>query len=439
MNMVELIIKKREGKELSQQEIEKFIQQYIKDEIEDYQVSALLMAICFQGLNQRETADLTMAMVNSGDQMNLEMIPGVKVDKHSTGGVADTTTLILAPLVASCGVPVMKMSGRGLGFTGGTLDKLEAIPGFNPYQSMEKAIQNVQDIGIAIIGQTHNMVPADKKLYALRDVTGTVDQLSLIASSIMSKKIASGADGIVLDVKVGSGAFMNTEEQAFALAKEMVQIGKNVGRKTVAIITDMNQPLGMAVGNALEVKEAIQVLRGEVEGPLKEVSLLLGSHMLHIGGYVSSLEEGKQKLEENIQNGKGALKLADLIRLQGGDERVITDYTLLPQSKEIIPFLAQQDGYISSMKAQEIGKSSMLLGAGRMTMEDIIDPAVGLVMKKRVGDPIRKGEVIAEFYVNKKEHIKEAMSVFERALHIQKEAPPLSPYIHGMVTGEDIK
>ncbi len=434
MNMVDLIIKKRQGKHLSKQEIEYFVKGYTKGDIPDYQVSALLMAIYFRGLDQEETANLTIAMVESGHRMNLDMIPGVKVDKHSTGGVGDTTTLILAPLVASCGVPIMKMSGRGLGFTGGTVDKLQSIPGFNPFLSINKAVENVQKMGLALIGQTENMVPADKKLYALRDVTGTVEQLSLIASSIMSKKIAAGAEGIVLDVKVGSGAFMETTDKAIQLAKEMVNIGNRVGRKTVALVTDMNEPLGMAIGNALEVEEAIQVLCGKVEGPIKEVSLVLGSYMLYVGGYVNNIEEGKAQLAQNISNRKGLQKLAELIYAQGGNDKVVEDLSLLPQAKDVIPVFAKDTGYIQSMKAQEIGRSSMLLGAGRRTMKSEVDPAVGIVMKKRVGDYVMAGELIAEFHVNKKDQLKEALFIFDEAICIGSGKPSQKSYIYDVIT-----
>ena len=319
MRMYDVILKKRRGEELSKEEIDFFIQGFTKGEIPDYQASALLMSIFFNSMNKRETADFTMSMVHSGETLNLDKIQGIKVDKHSTGGVGDTTTILLAPMVASCGVPVAKMSGRGLGHTGGTIDKLESFKGFSVELSEEKFMENVNDIGIAVIGQTANLAPADKKLYALRDVTATVDNMPLIASSIMSKKIASGADGIVLDVKVGDGAFMKTPEDAKALAEEMVSIGKNVGRNTIAVISDMDQPLGYAIGNALEIKEAIDTLKGNGPKDLLELALTLGSNMLILANKVESFEEGKKLLLENIKNGKALEKLKEFVKAQGGD------------------------------------------------------------------------------------------------------------------------
>ncbi len=434
MRMYDIILKKRNGEELLKEEIEFFIKGYVVGEIPDYQVSALLMAIYFKGMNARETADLTMAMTYSGDVMDLSAINGVKVDKHSTGGVGDTTTLVVAPLVAACGVPVAKMSGRGLGHTGGTLDKLESIPGYNIHQTMKDFIQIVNKIGVAVIGQTGDLVPADKKLYALRDVTATVDNISLIASSIMSKKIAAGADAIVLDVKAGNGAFMQSIDDSFALAEEMVHIGTNVGRETTALITDMNQPLGLAIGNALEVKEAIEILQGSHEGALKEICLLLASYMLYVGGRCNDIKEARVLLEEALANGKGAEKLKEMIRAQGGDDTIVDYPDRLVKVKRIIPVLAKEKGEIISMNAQTLGISAMLLGAGRTKKEDIIDPYVGIIMKKRIGDAVEEGEAIADFYVNDETKLDEAINFFEGAITIGEEKVEETPLVYGVVT-----
>ncbi len=434
MRMYDLILKKRNGETLSSDEINFFVSGYVRGTIPDYQASALLMAIYFKGLDKNETADLTMAMAYSGDTVDLSDIKGVKVDKHSTGGVGDTTTLVVAPLVSACGVTVAKMSGRGLGHTGGTLDKLETVPGFNVHQSIERFNDIVKDIGISIIGQTGALVPADKKLYALRDVTATVDNISLIASSVMSKKIAAGADAIVLDVKVGTGSFMTTTDDAFALAKEMVEIGRLVNKKTVALVTDMNQPLGMAIGNALEVKEAIEILKGmHNDGALKEVCLELGAQMLILAGMCSDPGEGRQMLDDAINKGKGAEKLKEMIRAQGGNPTVVDDISLLPTAKELIEFKARETGYITFMDARAIGVSASLLGAGRTKKDDIIDPAVGIVMKKRIGDSIIEGQVIAEFHVNDKTKLDEAMKIFQSAISIGENKPDEVKLILGTV------
>lgn len=439
MRMLDIILKKRDGGELTKEEILFFIKEYVAGRIPDYQASALLMAIYFQGMTSRETADLTLAMAYSGETVDLSPIPGVKVDKHSTGGVGDTTTLVVAPLVAACGVPVAKMSGRGLGHTGGTIDKLESIPGFNPFQSVDDFIRIVREVGLAIVGQTENLVPADKKLYALRDVTGTVEHKSLIASSVMSKKIAAGADAIVLDVKTGSGAFMKSVEDAFELAQEMVNVGVLVGRNTTAIVTDMNQPLGMAVGNALEVKEAIEVLKGEREGELKEVSLLLGAYMLYVAGHSRTVEQGREMVEEALYSGRGAQKLKEMIRAQGGDERVVDDTSLLPVADEVIAIKAQRGGYISFMDAYSIGQAARLLGAGRSTKEDKIDHRVGIVLHKRVGERVEKGETLAEFYVAREDNLQEAINTFDRGIIIDDQPPKLKPVIYGVVTRDGIE
>lgn len=400
MRMVDIIEKKRDEQELTTAEINFFIEGYTKGEIPDYQASALAMAIYFQDMNDRERADLTRAMVESGDTIDLSAIDGVKVDKHSTGGVGDTTTLVLAPLVASLGVPVAKMSGRGLGHTGGTIDKLESIAGFHVELTREQFIDLVNRDKVAVIGQSGNLTPADKKLYALRDVTGTVNSIPLIASSIMSKKIAAGADAIVLDVKTGDGAFMKTQEDAEKLAHAMVRIGNHVGRKTIAIISDMSQPLGFAIGNALEVKEAIETLQGKGPKDLTELVLTLGSQMVILAGKAKTSEEAKEMLLDAIHSGKALAKFKEFLANQGGDASIVDDLTKLPQAKYKIELPAKQSGYISRMVADEIGVASMILGAGRATKEDVIDLAVGLVLHKKVGDKVEEGESILTIYSN---------------------------------------
>lgn len=401
MRMVDIIEKKRDGQELTTAEINFFIEGYTKGEIPDYQASALAMAIYFQDMNDRERADLTRAMVESGDTIDLSAIDGVKVDKHSTGGVGDTTTLVLAPLVASLGVPVAKMSGRGLGHTGGTIDKLESIAGFHVELTREQFIDLVNRDKVAVIGQSGNLTPADKKLYALRDVTGTVNSIPLIASSIMSKKIAAGADAIVLDVKTGDGAFMKTQEDAEELAHAMVRIGNHVGRKTIAIISDMSQPLGFTIGNALEVKEAIETLQGKGPKDLTELVLTLGGQMVILAGKAKTSEEAKEMLLDAIHSGKALAKFKEFLANQGGDASIVDDLTKLPQAKYKIELPAKQSGYISRMVADEIGVASMILGAGRATKEDVIDLAVGLVLHKKVGDKVEEGESILTIYSNR--------------------------------------
>ena len=401
MRMVDVISKKRDGKELTTKEINFFIEGYTKGTIPDYQASSLAMAIYFQDMNDRERADLTMAMVNSGETIDLSKIEGIKVDKHSTGGVGDTTTLVLAPLVAALDIPVAKMSGRGLGHTGGTIDKLESISGFHVEITNDKFIELVNRDKVAVIGQTGNLTPADKKLYALRDVTGTVNSIPLIASSIMSKKIASGANAIVLDVKTGAGAFMKTDKDAENLAHAMVQIGNNVGRNTMAIISDMSQPLGFAIGNALEVKEAIDTLKGEGPEDLTELVLTLGSQMVVLAKKAKSLEEARKMLLEVIKNGKALDKFKVFIKNQGGDESIVDNPDKLPQAKYKIDVPALTSGFVSNMVADEIGIAAMLLGAGRATKEDKIDLAVGLMLRKKVGDKVEKGETLVTIYANR--------------------------------------
>ncbi|ADH60277.1 pyrimidine-nucleoside phosphorylase [Thermoanaerobacter mathranii subsp. mathranii str. A3] len=421
MRMYDLIMKKRDGGVLTKEEIDFIISSYTKDYIPDYQMSALAMAIYFRGMTPEETAHLTMAMAYSGDVMDLSAIKGIKVDKHSTGGVADTTTLVLAPMVAACGAPVAKMSGRGLGHTGGTIDKLESIPGMRVELSEEEFIDNVNKYGIAIIGQTKNLTPADKKLYALRDVTATVDSIPLIASSIMSKKIAAGADGIVLDVKVGRGAFMKDLERAKALAKLMVDIGNSVGRKTVAHVTNMDYPLGLAIGNALEIVEAIHVLKGHGSRDLLEVCMLLGSDMLQIAGIAKDDKEARVKLKEALDSGKALQKFKEFIKAQGGDERVVDDVSLLPQAKYVRPWIADRNVYIKDLMALELGLIAMKLGAGREKKEDKIDLAVGIMLGGKVGDIIRKGEPIATIYANDESKLEWAFDEIKKYILLSDE------------------
>ncbi|WP_251555413.1 pyrimidine-nucleoside phosphorylase [Neobacillus muris] len=430
MRMVDLIEKKRDGHELTTEEINFIIKGYTEGSIPDYQVSALTMAIIFRGMSEQERADLTMAMVESGDQIDLSQINGIKVDKHSTGGVGDTTTLVLGPLVASVGVPVAKMSGRGLGHTGGTIDKLESVKGFHVELDNNKFIELVNKNKLAVIGQSGNLTPADKKLYALRDVTGTVESIPLIASSIMSKKIAAGADAIVLDVKTGAGAFMKTLEDSRELAKAMVRIGRNVGRKTMAVISDMSQPLGYAIGNALEVKEAIDTLKGEGPEDLTELCLTLGSYMVLLAEKATTLKEARVLLENAIKDGSALEKLKVFLSSQGGDASVVEDPSKLPQAQYTFELEAKQDGYVSEITANEVGTAAMLLGAGRATKDSVIDLAVGLVLRKKIGDQVKQGESLVTIYSNfedvsevrKKlyEHIKISASKVEQPILIHE-------------------
>lgn len=427
MRMVDIIEKKRNGEELTSEEIRFFVQGYTEGTIPDYQASSLMMAIYFQDMNDRERADLTMAMVESGDQIALSGIEGVKVDKHSTGGVGDTTTLSLAAMVAACGVPVAKMSGRGLGHTGGTIDKLEAIEGFHVELTTEQFTKQVNDIGTAVIGQSGNLTPADKKLYALRDVTGTVASIPLIASSIMSKKIAAGADAIVLDVKTGDGAFMKTFEDAQQLAHAMVQIGNKVGRNTMAIISDMSQPLGYAIGNALEVKEAIDTLKGNGPKDLMELCYTLGSQMIVLGGKASTIEEARQQLQEVIANGQAIEVFKKFIEAQGGDASVVDEPAKLPQAKYQIELPALKAGYVEKIEADDVGVAAMLLGAGRATKESIIDLSVGLVLHKKVGDEVREGETLVTIHSNSEDISEVKDKLYKHILISQEkvEAPRL--------------
>ncbi|WMJ80738.1 pyrimidine-nucleoside phosphorylase [Clostridium sp. MB40-C1] len=438
MRMYDIIMKKRNGEELTIEEINFFISGYTKGEIPDYQVSALMMAIYFQKMNKRETAQLTRAMVDSGETIDLSLIEGIKVDKHSTGGVGDTTTLILGPIVAAAGAPVAKMSGRGLGHTGGTIDKLESFEGFSVEMPVEKFIKNVNEKKIAIGGQTANLAPADKKLYALRDVTATVDNMSLIASSIMSKKIASGADAIVLDVKTGSGAFMKDEESSFELAKEMVDIGTHVGRNTIGVVTDMDQPLGFAVGNALEVKEAIDTLNGEGPEDLTELCLTLGSHMLVLGNKAKNAEQAREILKEIIRSGKGLAKLRELVEAQGGNPEFVDNPSLFPTPRIVEEIISPIDGYVKGIKADDIGLAALVLGAGRETKESEIDLSVGVVLHKKIGDFIRKGESIATIYANSVDKKKSSEEIILKAYEIVDEKIKPRKLIKGVVTKDGI-
>ena len=435
MNMNDLIFKKREGGKLNKEEIEYFINGYVNGDIPDYQASAFLMAIFFKGMDEEETYLLTNAMRYSGDTIDLSSIDGVKVDKHSTGGVGDKTTLIVAPLAAALGVPIAKMSGRGLGFTGGTIDKLESIDGFKTSLEPEEFLTQVNDIGISVIGQTAHITPADKKLYALRDVTSTVDNFSLIASSIMSKKLAAGSDAIVLDVKCGNGAFMENLEDAKVLGNIMTKIGSSAGRNTVAVITDMSQPLGKAVGNSLEVIEAIETLKGNGPEDITELSLTLAGIMIYMGGKATNKEEGKMLAKEALESGKGLEKLKLMIGAQGGNSEVILDYKLLPNSAHKMDLIAEKAGYVKSIEARKIGLASQHTGAGRATKEDVIDLSAGIYINKKVGDEVKKGEILATLYGNDENKLTNALNEAEKAFYITDELvqkPKLIKEIIGM-------
>lgn len=433
MRMVDIIEKKRDGQELTKAEINFVITGYTNGTVPDYQMSALAMAIYFKDMTNQEITDLTMAMVESGEQIDLSAIHGIKVDKHSTGGVGDTTTLVLAPLVAAVGVPVAKMSGRGLGHTGGTIDKLEAIKGFNVEISNDEFIQLVNRDQVAVVGQSGDLAPADKKLYGLRDVTGTVDSIALIASSIMSKKIAAGADAIVLDVTTGDGAFMKNEKDAERLAKTMVQIGKLANRQTMAIISDMSQPLGLAIGNSLEVKEAIDALKGEGPADLMEMVYVLGSQMVVLAKQADTLEEARKLLKEAIQSGAATTKFKEMIRNQGGDESIVDHPENLPQAEFVIELPAKESGYISEMVADQLGIAAMLLGAGRRTKEDTIDYSVGLMLHKKVGDSVTAGEPLVTVYANSQAIDDVKAKIYEN-IFITKEKVAEPTLIHQIIT-----
>lgn len=418
MNMVEIIQKKKDGLKLSAEEIKWFTDGYVAGIIPDYQASALLMAIYFQGLDEEETFALTDAMRYSGDTIDLSTISGIKVDKHSTGGVGDKTTLVVAPLAAACGVPIAKMSGRGLGFTGGTVDKMESIPGFRTSLSAEEFLSQVNDIGISVIGQTGHLTPADKKIYALRDVTATVDNFGLIASSIMSKKLAAGSDAIVLDVKVGDGAFMENHKDASILANLMVKIGNNAGRRTVAAITEMGQPLGRAVGNSIEVIEAIETLKGKGPRDITELACKLSGIMVYLGGKADTPEAGMEMTSEVLKDGRGLKKLREFIKAQGGNPDVTENYSLFPQHSVKRELKAPNDGYVEKIEAKRIGLASQHTGAGRATKEDDLDLSAGIYICKKVGDKVNKGDVLAEFYGNDENKIENALKEASKAFSI---------------------
>ena len=433
MRAYELIQKKRDGGTLSAAELVFLLDGFVQGRVPDYQMSAFLMAVFFRGMTPGETAEFTRAMVRSGETLDLSRIHGTKVDKHSTGGVGDKTSLVLIPLVAACGAPVAKLSGRGLGHTGGTLDKLESIPGFRTELSGEAFIEQVNRIGCAIAGQTANLVPADKKLYALRDVTATVDSVPLIAASVMSKKIAGGSDAIVLDVKTGSGAFMKTLGAARELARTMVGIGTEMGRRTVAVITDMEQPLGQAVGNALEVREAIATLGGGGPGDLRELCLTLGSHMLVLAGIASTAEAARGRLAHALAHGDALHKFAEMVRAQGGDPAVAETPDHLPAAPVTEAVASPAAGYVAAIKAEILGQAAMVLGAGRATKEDTIDPAVGIVLRKKVGDAVRRGEALADLHLRRRGQAGEGTARVAAAYTITPQAPPGAPLVHEVV------
>ena len=435
--MYDIILKKRQGQSLTKEEINFFVSQYTAGEIPDYQAAALLMAIYFQNMTIEETTELTLAMAKSGDMVDLSPIEGIKVDKHSTGGVGDKTTLVITPLVASLGVKVAKMSGRGLGHTGGTVDKLESIPGFQTEISMDEFFAIVNKIGISVIGQTGNLVPADKKLYALRDVTATVDKVPLIASSIISKKLAAGSDAIVLDVKCGSGAFMKNIEDAIDLAHVMVNIAENAGRKCIALITNMDVPLGANIGNSLEVMEAIEVLKGQGPEDLRHECIVLASEMLSLAGK-GSVEACQKLAEDALDKGKAFDKFVEMVIAQGGESRVVEDTELFKKAALVYEVQADQAGYIGQMDTEKCGMASLVLGAGRKTKEDAIDYTAGIKIKKKTGDRVEKGETLAIFYTNKEESLAEAENLYKEAILIQEEAPEARRQILARVAKDQI-
>lgn len=437
MRMVDIIHKKRNGGELNAEEINAVIDGYCRGDIPDYQISAWAMAVYFQGMSARETAHLTMAMAGSGDTVDLSPIPGVKADKHSTGGVGDKTTLVLGPLVAAAGIPVAKMSGRGLGHTGGTIDKLESIAGFRTELTQEQFFRQVNEIGLAVIGQSGNLTPADKKLYALRDVTATVESIPLIASSVMSKKIAAGADAIVLDVKTGSGAFMKTVEQSEELARAMVAIGTEVGRNTAAVISDMDQPLGYAVGNALEVAEAVDTLKGQGPEDLTELCVELAAHMVALAGKAADIGEAKALVRELLASGAALAKFRRFVTAQGGDDAFVDDLRRLPQAEHVFAANSPSDGYIGAIDAEELGIAAMMLGAGRATKEDSINHAVGIVLRLKVGDRVKAGEALAHIHAAAPEDTPAVRSALGRllgAFTITAEPPALRPLVLSVVS-----
>ncbi|MCI9462402.1 MAG: pyrimidine-nucleoside phosphorylase [Lachnospiraceae bacterium] len=433
MRMYDLIMKKRNGEILSKEEIDFMISEYTAGRIPDYQMAAMMMAVYFQKMTQEETAALTMAMAKSGDMLDLSAIEGIKVDKHSTGGVGDKTSIALTPMVAACGIRIAKMSGRGLGHTGGTIDKLESFPGFSTEISSGHFLDQVNRIGISIMGQTLDIAPADKKLYALRDVTATVDNMSLIAASIMSKKLASGADAIVLDVKTGSGAFMKKEEDAFALAKEMVMLGRHAGRKTTAVISDMDEPLGFAIGNALEVKEAIETLKGNGPQDFTQLCMELGAQMLLAGKAAEDTKQAYDMLRGVIESGAALRKLAQFVEAQGGDASAVYDTSLLPSARITEEILSKQEGYVEKIVCDEIGICSLLLGGGRETKESTIDLSVGLILHKKVGDYVKAGESLATIHANDKEKLLLSKERFLCAYRFSETRPEKAALIKGIV------
>ncbi len=433
MRPYDVILKKRNGIELSKEEIEFMVMGFVNGEVPDYQMAAFLMAVYFRHMSETERYNLTEIMARSGDTIDLSPIPGVKVDKHSTGGVGDKTTLVLAPMVSACGLPVAKMSGRGLGHTGGTIDKLEAIPGFRTALSEEEFMKNVKEHGIAVVGQTANLAPADKKIYALRDVTATIDEISLIASSIMSKKLAAGADGIVLDVKVGSVAFMKDIASATDLARAMVDIGKRHGRETVALLTNMDRPLGRTVGNALEVKEAIETLKGDGPEDLEELCVELGAQMLKIGKIAETLNDARKMLRDSIKSGKAVEKFKELVEIQGGNSNVVDDLSLLGISSKTYEVKSPEDGYVYSMDAERVGIASMLLGAGRTKKEDKIDLSVGVELLKKTGDEVKKGETLCVLYYNDEKNLLSSADMILSAYKIKNTKPKEEKLVHGVV------
>lgn len=435
MRMYDLIRRKRDGEALTTEEIRYLIDGYVRDEIPDYQVAAWLMAVWFKGMSRREMADLTAAIVDSGERADLSAIPGLKLDKHSTGGVGDKTTLVVAPLVAAAGGTVAKMSGRGLGHTGGTIDKLESIPGFRTALSLEEMVSQVRAIGVAVVAQTGNLTPADKKLYALRDVTATVDSIPLIAASVMSKKIASGADAVVLDVKAGSGAFMRRVDDAAELARALVDIGRSHGLAVTALITDMDQPLGLAVGNALEVAEALAVLRGEGPSDLRDLCLLVASHMLVLGRLAPDVDAARRSLGDILTAGKALARFREWVAAQGGDPAVIDDPAKLPQARRQMEVTSCAAGFVQAVDAAAVGRAAMLLGAGRATKEASIDPAVGVVLAKKVGDPVAAGEALAVMHVNDPAHADEAAAALRNAYRIGDARPASKPLLYDVIGG----
>lgn len=433
MNTYELIIKKRNGGELSKEEIAYLVKNFVNGGIPDYQMSAFLMATYFQGMTEDETLFLTDEMIESGDTLDLGAVEGIKADKHSTGGVGDKTSLVLCPMLASVGIKIAKMSGRGLGHTGGTIDKLESFPGLTTAIDGERFIKQANEVGFVIAGQTAHLVPADKKLYALRDVTGTVDIMPLIVSSIMSKKLASGADIIVLDVKTGSGAFMKREEDSFELARQMVTLGKNAGKKTVAVVSDMDEPLGFAVGNALEVKEAIDVLKGESAGNLRELCLTLGACVLQEANIAVDEAEARKQLENCIEDGSALKKFAEFVKAQGGDERAVYDTSLLPSAPFKVELLSPKNGYISALYAESVGKSCITLGAGRETKDSKIDLSAGVVLRKKTYDYVNLGDSLAVIYASDKEKAEEAKRTLLSSYVFSDTVPKRTKFIKGIV------